>query len=187
LEEMIERIDRIIEETSFLPLFDNKRKLFSIGYNEEEEQLTKSYYDLLASEARQASLISIARGEVKKEHWFMLNRTLTEVNGYKGLISWTGTMFEYLMPLLIMKDYPDTLLHETYDFVIRCQKDYGSRRKVPWGVSESGYYNFDFRLSYQYKAFGIPSLGLKRGLINDTVIAPMLFVIMKTNDYSSFS
>ena len=88
--EMIERIDRIIEETSFLPLFDNKRKLFSIGYNEEEEQLTKSYYDLLASEARQASLISIARGEVKKEHWFMLNRTLTEVNGYKGLISWTG-------------------------------------------------------------------------------------------------
>lgn len=177
LGEMIERIDRLIEETSFLPLFDNKRKLFSIGYNEEEEQLTKSYYDLLASEARQASLISIARGEVKKEHWFMLNRTLTEVNGYKGLISWTGTMFEYLMPLLIMKDYPDTLLHETYDFVIRCQKDYGSRRKVPWGVSESGYYNFDFRLSYQYKAFGIPSLGLKRGLINDTVIAPYATVL----------
>ena len=176
-EELIERIDKLIEETSFIPLFDNKRKLFSIGYNEEEEQLTKSYYDLLASEARQASLISIARGEVKKEHWFMLNRTLTEVDGFKGLLSWTGTMFEYLMPLLIMKDYSDTLLHETYDFVIRCQKDYGYKRKVPWGVSESGYYSFDFRLSYQYKAFGIPSLGLKRGLINDTVVAPYATVL----------
>ncbi|HYE84242.1 MAG TPA: glucoamylase family protein [Clostridia bacterium] len=177
LNDLIARIDRLIEDTSFLPLFDNKRKLFSIGYNEEEEQLTKSYYDLLASEARQASLIAIARGEVKKEHWFMLNRTLTSVNGYKGLLSWTGTMFEYLMPLLIMKDYPNTLLHETYDFVIECQKDYGRKRKVPWGVSESGYYAFDFRLNYQYKAFGIPSLGLKRGLINDTVIAPYATVL----------
>ncbi|HPL99970.1 MAG TPA: glucoamylase family protein, partial [Bacillota bacterium] len=186
-EGLIERIDKLIEETSFLPLFDNKRKLFSIGYNEEEEQLTKSYYDLLASEARQASLISIARGEVKKEHWFMLNRTLTEVDGFKGLLSWTGTMFEYLMPLLIMKDYSDTLLHETYDFVIRCQKDYGNKRKVPWGVSESGYYSFDFRLSYQYKAFGIPSLGLKRGLINDTVIAPYATVLaLMVNPKESF-
>ncbi|KUO77746.1 MAG: hypothetical protein APF77_17805 [Clostridia bacterium BRH_c25] len=177
LDDLIGRVDKLIEDTSFLPLFDSKRKLFSIGYNEEEEQLTKSYYDLLASEARQASLIAIARGEVKKEHWFMLNRTLTSVNGYKGLLSWTGTMFEYLMPLLIMKDYPNTLLHETYDFVVRCQKDYGRRRKVPWGVSESGYYAFDFRLNYQYKAFGIPSLGLKRGLINDTVIAPYATVL----------
>ncbi|HQA66018.1 MAG TPA: glucoamylase family protein, partial [Bacillota bacterium] len=184
---LIGRIDKLIEETSFLPLFDNKRKLFSIGYNEEEEQLTKSYYDLLASEARQASLISIARGEVKKEHWFMLNRTLTEVDGFKGLLSWTGTMFEYLMPLLIMKDYSDTLLHETYDFVVRCQKDYGNKRKVPWGVSESGYYSFDFRLSYQYKAFGIPSLGLKRGLINDTVIAPYATVLaLMVNPKESF-
>lgn len=177
LNRIIERVDKLIAETSFLPLFDDKRKLFSIGYNEEEEQLTKSYYDLLASEARQASLIAIARGEAKKEHWFMLNRTLTEANGYKGLLSWTGTMFEYLMPLLIMKNYPDTLLNETYNFVLRCQKDYGSKRKVPWGVSESGYYNFDFKLSYQYKAFGIPSLGLKRGLINDTVIAPYATVL----------
>ncbi len=177
LDNIIERVDRLIEETSFLPLFDSRRKLFSIGYNEEEEQLTRSYYDLLASEARQASLIAIARGEIKKEHWFTLNRTLTSVNGYKGLISWTGTMFEYLMPLLIMKNYPNSLLNETYDFVVRCQKDYGRRRKVPWGVSESGYYSFDFRLNYQYKAFGIPSLGLKRGLINDTVIAPYATVL----------
>jgi cyclic beta-1,2-glucan synthetase len=177
LDSLIARVDRLIDDISFVPLYDSKRKLFSIGYNEEEEQLTKSYYDLLASEARQASLIAIARGEVKKEHWFMLNRTLTAVNGYKGLISWTGTMFEYLMPLLIMKNYPNTLLHETYDFVVRCQKDYGRKRKVPWGVSESGYNAFDLRLNYQYKAFGIPSLGLKRGLINDTVIAPYATVL----------
>ncbi|HWR61410.1 MAG TPA: glucoamylase family protein [Clostridia bacterium] len=174
---MLERVEKLIDNTSFLPLFDSKRKLFSIGYNEEEEQLTKSYYDLLASEARQASLIAIARGEVRKEHWFTLNRTLTLVNGHKGLISWTGTMFEYLMPLLITRNYPNTLLHETYDFVVRCQRDYGRRRKVPWGVSESGYYAFDFRLNYQYKAFGIPSLGLKRGLVNDTVIAPYATVL----------
>jgi hypothetical protein len=177
LDNLIDRLDKLIDGTSFLPLFDNRRKLFSIGYNEDEEQLTRSYYDLLASEARQASFIAIARGEVKKEHWFMLNRTLTSVNGYKGLLSWTGTMFEYLMPLLIMKNYPNTLLNETYDFVVRCQKEYGRRRKVPWGVSESGYYSFDFRLNYQYKAFGIPSLGLKRGLINDTVIAPYATVL----------
>ncbi|HWQ29362.1 MAG TPA: glucoamylase family protein [Negativicutes bacterium] len=177
LDELIARTDKIIESTSFTPLYDSKRKLFSIGYNEDEEQLTKSYYDLLASEARQASLIAIARGEVKKEHWFMLNRTLTLVNGYKGLISWTGTMFEYLMPLLITRDYTNTLLHETYDFVVRCQRDYGRRRMVPWGVSESGYYAFDFKLNYQYKAFGIPSLGLKRGLVNDTVIAPYATVL----------
>ncbi len=166
------RVQQIIDATKFQPLFDNKRKLFSIGYNEEEEQPTKSYYDLLASEARQSSFISIARGEVKKEHWFMLDRTLTNANGCKGLVSWTGTMFEYLMPLLIMKDYDNTLLNETYRFVVRAQREYGRKRHVPWGVSESGYYSFDFRLNYQYKAFGIPSLGLKRGLINDTVIAP---------------
>lgn len=169
---LINRIHFVVEDTYFLPLFDNKRKLFSIGYNEDEEKLTKSYYDLLASEARQASFIAIARGEIKKNHWFMLDRTLTNVDGYKGLVSWTGTMFEYLMPVLLMRDYANTLLNETYKFVIKSQMDYGRRRHVPWGVSESGFYAFDFRLNYQYKAFGIPSLGLKRGLINDTVVAP---------------
>jgi hypothetical protein len=172
IQNLIDRIQILIDNTTFVPLFDKKRKLFSIGYNEEDEQLTKSYYDLLASEARQASFIAIAKGEIKKEHWFMLDRTLTSVDGYKGLVSWTGTMFEYIMPLLIMKSYDNTLLKETYEFVIKCQREYGNKRKLPWGVSESGYYSFDLRLNYQYKAFGIPALGLKRGLINDTVIAP---------------
>lgn len=175
--DLLTRLDNLIDNINFVPLYDSKRKLFSIGYNEEEEMLTKSCYDLLASEARQASFIAVARGEVKKEHWFMLNRTLTSAEGSRGLLSWTGTMFEYLMPLLIMKDYANTLLNETYHFVVKCQRDYGKKRRVPWGVSESGYYAFDFRLNYQYKAFGIPALGLKRGLINDTVIAPYAAVL----------
>lgn len=172
INELIEKIDHLINTTEFAPLYSPKAKLFSIGYNVEEEQLTKSYYDLMASEARQASLIAIARGEVKREHWLMLDRTLTIVDREMGLVSWTGTMFEYLMPLLFMKNYKKTLWAQTYKFVIKCQKDYGRKRKVPWGVSESGFYSFDYRLNYQYKAFGIPNLGLKRGLINDTVISP---------------
>jgi cyclic beta-1,2-glucan synthetase len=172
INEIIEQLDHLIDNTEFTPLYCPKRKLFSIGYNVEEEQLTKSFYDLMASEARQASLIAIARGEVKREHWLMLDRTLTMVEGQMGLVSWTGTMFEYLMPLLLMKSYKKTLWAQTYKFVIKSQRDYGRRRKVPWGVSESGFYSFDFRLNYQYKAFGIPNLGLKRGLIKDTVISP---------------
>jgi len=171
-EELIFRLEQLIDHTEFTPLYCQKRKLFSIGYNVEEEQLTKSYYDLMASEARQASFIAIARGEVKKEHWLMLDRTLTLVDGQMGLVSWTGTMFEYLMPLLLMKSYTKSLWELTYHFVIKCQIDYGRRRKVPWGVSESGFFAFDYRLNYQYKAFGIPNLGLKRGLVNDTVISP---------------
>ncbi len=172
IDQLIERLDCLIDNMEFAPLYCSKRKLFSIGYSVEEEQLTKSYYDLLASEARQASLIAIARGEVKREHWHMLDRTLTIVDGQMGLVSWTGTMFEYLMPLLLMKNFTHTLWDETYQFVIKCQQDYGKKRKVPWGVSESGFYSFDYRLNYQYKAFGIPNLGLKRGLKNDTVISP---------------
>ena len=170
--ELIEKIDQMINNTEFAPLYCPKAKLFSIGYNASEEQLTKSYYDLMASESRQASLIAIARGEVKREHWLMLGRTLTIVDREMGLVSWSGTMFEYLMPLLLMKNYTKTLWEQTYKFVIKCQQDYGRKRKVPWGVSESGFYSFDYRLNYQYKAFGIPNLGLKRGLINDTVISP---------------
>ena len=172
IEELIEKLKELINQTEFTPLYCAKRKLFSIGYNVEEEHLTKSYYDLMASEARQASLIAIARGEVKREHWLMLDRTLTMVEGQMGLVSWTGTMFEYLMPLLLMKSYTKTLWAQTYEFVLKCQQDYGRKRRVPWGVSESGFYAFDYRLNYQYKAFGIPNLGLKRGLINDTVISP---------------
>ncbi|HOB21105.1 MAG TPA: glucoamylase family protein, partial [Candidatus Atribacteria bacterium] len=132
----------------------------------------KSYYDLLASEARQASFIAIAKGDVPQKHWFKLGRSLTLAGNLRVLISWSGTMFEYLMPLLIMRNYDNTLLDETYSAVVQVQKQYTDQRHIPWGISESGFYAFDLHLNYQYKAFGVPQLGLKRGLINDLVIAP---------------
>lgn len=169
---LIDRIDKISNEMEFIHLYDNKKQLFSIGYNIEENSLTNSYYDLLASEARQTSYIAIARGEVDVQHWFKLGRTLTRIDRYKGMISWSGTMFEYLMPLLIMKSIKNTLLDETYSFVLMSQKKYARQRNVPWGTSESGFYCLDIKLDYQYKAFGVPWLGLKRGLAEDMVVAP---------------
>ena len=174
---LIERISKLIDETKFSPLFDHKRLLFSIGYNTEDEHLSKSCYDLLASEARQASYIAIATGEVDRRHWLRMSRKLTAAEGGKGLVSWTGTMFEYLMPLLIMRNYENTLFDETYSFVVKVQKKYGKQRRMPWGISESGYSALDFNLNYQYKAFGVPELGLKRGLANDMVAAPYASIL----------
>lgn len=183
---LMEKCQDIIERTEFKPLFDERRQLFSIGYSAEDEQLNRSYYDLLASESRQTSFISIARGEIDQKHWFRLGRSLTFFDKYRGLVSWSGTMFEYLMPLLIMKDYKNTLLHNTYSFVLKSQSAYGNMRNVPWGVSESGYYAFDANMNYQYKAFGVPRLGLKRGLVNDMVIAPYATILaLMVDPYSA--
>lgn len=166
------RIQEIVKTMDFRLLYDEKRELFSIGYNVEEGQLTKSYYDLLASEARQASFIAIAKGDVPQKHWFKLGRSLTMIGDQRVLLSWSGTMFEYLMPLLIMRNYDYTLLDETYTAVVKGQRQYTEQRHLPWGISESGFYAFDLHLNYQYKAFGIPQLGLKRGLVNDLVVTP---------------
>jgi cyclic beta-1,2-glucan synthetase len=166
------KISSLIDLTSFVKLYDPKIGLFSIGYNVDENKLTNSYYDLLASESRITSYISVARREVPVSHWFKLGRSLALIDGYKGLVSWTGTMFEYFMPPLIMNVYGNTLLDETYKTVLRAQVNYGTGRNVPWGTSESGFYTFDLALNYQYKAFGVPELGLKRGLINDMVVSP---------------
>ncbi len=172
MDALIDRISRLIDATEFAPLYDTTRHLFSIGYNVEEEKLINSYYDLLASEARITSYIAIARREVPKKHWFKLGRALSVVDGYRGLVSWAGTIFEYLMPLLVMKNYRNTLMDETYGTIVKAQKMYGDKRNVPWGISESGYYGFDMLLNYQYKAFGIPDFGLKRGLAEETVVSP---------------
>ncbi|HPV00934.1 MAG TPA: glucoamylase family protein [Clostridiales bacterium] len=181
-DDLIRRISEIVDRTEFAPLFDRKRLLFSIGYNAEEGRLSKSYYDLLASEARQASFIAIARGEVDRKHWMRLGRKMTAADGGMGLVSWTGTMFEYLMPALIMRSYENTVLDETYSFVVKMQKKYGRQRNIPWGISESGYSALDFRLNYQYRAFGVPELGLKRGLANDMVTAPYASLLALTKD-----
>ncbi len=181
-EALAKRLEKIADNTQLSPLYSEKKELFSIGYNADENCLTNSYYDLLASEARATSFISVARGEVPQKHWFRLGRSLTTSNGYKGLVSWTGTMFEYLMPNIVMKKYKNTLLAESYWFTLFCQKRYGKKRHIPWGISESGYYSFDADQNYQYKAFGIPELGLKHGLSEDAVIAPYATMLALMED-----
>ncbi|TGE36917.1 glycosyl transferase family 36 [Desulfosporosinus fructosivorans] len=183
-----ERLKRMAMATDFTPLFDEIRQLFSIGYRVGESTLDKSYYDLLASEARQASFIAIAKGDVNHKHWFKLGRSLTLVKGNRSLVSWSGTMFEFLMPLLVMQNYKETLLDETYRSVVEVQMKYGAEHNIPWGVSESGFYAFDPQLNYQYKAFGVPGLGLKRGLIQDLVIAPYAsFMALMVNPRDALS
>jgi cyclic beta-1,2-glucan synthetase len=164
--------EQMMEEMDFNFLLDPERKVFTIGYNVSAQRADNSYYDLLASEARLASFVAIAKGDVPQEHWFRLGRQLTSVDGGRALISWTGTIFEYLMPLLVMRNYPGTLLDETYRTVVKRQIEYGEERGVPWGVSESAYNVRDLHLNYQYGPFGVPGLGLKRGLIEDLVVAP---------------
>ncbi|MEY4544075.1 MAG: hypothetical protein RL685_270 [Pseudomonadota bacterium] len=153
-------------------LYDPQRHLLSIGYNVADHRLDSSFYDLLASEARLASFIAIAQGKLPEEHWFALGRLLTTTRGKPALLSWSGSMFEYLMPLLIMPTYERTLLDETQRGVVERQIEYGRERGVPWGVSESGYNKTDAALNYQYRAFGVPGLGFKRGLADDLVISP---------------
>src|SRR6266496_840966 len=163
---------QVFDEMDFKFLLDPERKVFTIGYNVSEGRHDNSFYDLLASEARLASFVAIAKGDVPQEHWFRMGRQLTSIDGDRALISWTGTMFEYLMPLLIMRDYRETLLGQTYETIIHRQIEYGYERGVPWGISESAYGARDLQLNYQYGPFGVPGLGLKRGLIEDLVVSP---------------
>ena len=166
----------LFDAMDFRFLFDPKRKLFAIGCRLADEiseaRLDPSFYDLLASEARLASFIAIAKGEVPELHWFRLGRTVTSVHGAPVLLSWSATLFEYLMPLLIMRSYPNTLLDGSCRLAVRRQMEYAAARGVPWGISESAYNLVDRHGTYQYKAFGIPGLGLKRGLGDEVVVAP---------------
>ena len=153
-------------------LFDKVRRQFVIGYNVSEGRADASYYDLLASEARLANFVAIAQSQVPQESWFALGRLLTTTGHEPLLLSWSGSMFEYLMPLLVMPTYESTLLDQTYTAAVQRQIEYGRQRGVPWGVSECGYNTVDVHDNYQYRAFGVPGLGLKRGLADDLVIAP---------------
>ena len=153
-------------------LYDRGRHLLAIGYNVGEQRCDPSYYDLLASEARFSSFVGIAQGRLPQENWFALGRLLTSAGGQSVLLSWSGSMFEYLMPLLVMPTYDNTLLDQSYRVTVERQIAYGKQRGVPWGISECGYNSVDASLNYQYRAFGVPGLGLKRGLAEDLVIAP---------------
>ena len=163
-------VDLAEMEWSFL--FDEARQLLSIGYNVSERRRDAGRYDLLASESRLCTFVAIAQGHLPQESWFALGRLLTLAAGEPVLLSWAGSMFEYLMPLVVMPSYDDTLLDQTCRAAVKRQIEYGRRRGVPWGISESGYNLLDARLAYQYRAFGVPGLGLRRGLADDLVVAP---------------
>mgnify|MGYP000349337919 CR=1 FL=1 len=162
----------LVNAMEFGFLYESERKLFTIGYHPESFTRDDSYYDLLASEARLSSFMAIARNDVPLEHWFRLGRSLSRTAGATVLVSWSGSMFEYLMPVLVMRSLPFTLLAQSYEGVVDRHVSYASLRGVPWGVSESAYNVRDRHETYQYRAFGVPDLALKRGLARDLVIAP---------------
>ncbi|MFI5008130.1 MAG: glucoamylase family protein, partial [Solirubrobacterales bacterium] len=174
--DLARRAAALADGMSFRFLYDPQRRILSIGYrladSEGPGRLDPSYYDLLASEARLASFIGIAKGDLPETHWFHLGRLVTSVDGTPTLLSWSATLFEYLMPLLLMKSYPATLLDQTCRMAVRRQIEYAKDRAVPWGISESAYNIVDRHDNYQYKAFGVPGLGLKRGLGDELVVAP---------------
>src|SRR5688572_10128980 len=171
------RAETFFQEMSFSFLFDEQRHVFHIGYNVESGRLDNNYYDLLASEARISSLIAIARGDVSQSHWLYLARPLTQVAGMRSLLSWSGTMFEYLMPTLFAESYPNTLLDQSSEAAVQEQIRYGAENGIPWGKSEASYYAFDAAQVYQYRAFGVPTLGYKRGLADDLVVAPYASIL----------
>ena len=172
LQAIVEQSQQLFRETDFSFLFDPTRKLFSIGFRVRDGTLDPSYYDLLASEARLASFLAIAKGDVAPEHWFRLGRALTPVGRGSALISWSGSMFEYLMPALVMRAPALSLLDHTYRLVVARQMSYAAELGVPWGISESAFNARDLEQTYQYSSFGVPGLGLKRGLSEDVVVAP---------------
>jgi len=170
--DLARQADGYVEAMDFKFLFDEQRHVFHIGYNATTERLDTSYYDLLASEARIASLVAIAKGDIPESHWLHLGRPVTRVDGKQVLLSWGGTMFEYLMPGLLSRNYAGTFLSDSCQVAIDAQVGYAQQKHVPWGMSESGYFAFDASMNYQYHAFGVPDIGFKRDLSEEVVIAP---------------
>ncbi len=172
-EKLVHTCDKLIKNTNFKKLY-TKKDVFSIGYDSAESRLSIYNYNKFASEARLTSYLAICLGDVPSKHWFCLDKSLTTYKGRKGLISWSGTSFEYYMPLLFMKNYPNTLVDESYQFAHFCQKDYieSVSHKLPWGISESAYNELDNSLNYKYKAFSTPYLKAKEDKENRIVLAP---------------
>jgi hypothetical protein len=164
--------DQLSEEMDFGLLLDPRRKLLSIGYDVDAAHLNASCYDLLASESRIASFVAVAKDEVEQDCWFRLGRQHTVCENETVLISWTGTMFEYLMPLIWMRSHPGTLLADSLEAAVRAQQSYGKRRRIPWGISEAGYAKMDERENYQYAAFGVPGLALNVARAGVLVVSP---------------
>jgi len=172
LESMVIQLESLFHEMDFRFLYDSQCHMFALGYRVTEGALDSSYYDMLASEARLSSLVAIAKRDVPSTHWFHLGRRVTRAAHGTVLLSWSGSMFEYLMPSLVTFTPRYSLLDQTCRLVVKRQIEYGKERDVPWGVSESAFNGRDLYFTYQYTAFGVPGLGMKRGLGEDLVIAP---------------
>ena len=166
------RVEALALGMDFRFLYNAERKLFSIGFNVDEGQLDRSHYDMLCSESRLASYLAIAKGDVEATHWFRLGRHATVAAGQYALLSWGGTMFEYLMPPLFQRHFDGSILTQSCRAAIAKQAEYGRQNKVPWGISESAYGALAINSDYHYRSFGVPGLGLKRGLAKDLVISP---------------
>jgi hypothetical protein len=176
LQQIADHAERLIGAMDFRLLLDRRRKLLSIGFDTEAQVLQNSCYDLLASEARTATLLAIAKGDIPQECWFQLSRSHTTYKGAPVLMSWTGTMFEYLMPALWMESFPNTLLHKSKHKAVEVQCDYAQRMNVPWGISESSYVDTATG-TYGYYAFGVPELAVKQPDDTKLVIAPYASVM----------
>ncbi|WP_442578108.1 GH36-type glycosyl hydrolase domain-containing protein [Mesorhizobium sp. ASY16-5R] len=175
--ELRDRTRKFAFDMNFSFLLRQDRKLLSIGYRVEHHQLDESCYDLLASEARLTSLFAIAKGDIQTDHWFRLGRPIVEIGFQGALLSWSGSMFEYLMPPLVMKEPQGGILNQTNKLVVHRQIQYGRSKRIPWGISEAAYNARDREMTYQYTNFGVPGLGLKRGLAQNTVIAPYATIL----------
>ncbi len=184
INKLIERIYEKIHLMDFKFLYNERKELLSIGYNCENDSLDDNCYDLLASEARMASFLSVAKGDVPAEHWFKLSRIGVKEGKFKTLLSWSGTMFEYLMPMLYMKSYKGTLLYNTYKGCVSSQINYGKHKNVPFGISESCFYEMDSNLNYQYKAFGDPNLSIQKDYDN-LIISPYSSIMSLCVDFKN--
>ena len=169
---LAQKAEDIAFTMDFRPLYNKKKQLFSVGWHREKDACDKSFYDLLASEARLTIFFAVARRHAEPGAWFRAGRMLRMLDGYKGLCSWSGTMFEYLMPDLLLTPPPGTLLAESSNFALYAQRKHNQEKGLPWGISESGFYRFDLDLNYQYRAFGVQELGLERAASRAQVIAP---------------
>ncbi|WRS28166.1 glucoamylase family protein [Oscillospiraceae bacterium MB08-C2-2] len=184
---LIDRLGRLIEATDLIPLYNKEKNLFSIGWDEQSGVLNQSHYDFLMSEARLTSYYAVARKLIPRKHWGALNRTMSRNSGYAGAVSWTGTMFEYFMPHLLLPAYEGSLLNEGLIYCLYCQKR-RVKNQAPWGISESAYYAFDNFLNYQYKAHGVQKIGVKRHLDKELVISPYsTFITIPFNPNSSMA
>jgi cyclic beta-1,2-glucan glucanotransferase len=181
------QISRWVEKMDFAFLFDKRRNLLRIGWDADSEKAEQAHYDVLASEARSTVFVAIAKGDIPRDAWFRLQRKLTSYHGYRTLLSWSGTMFEYLMPCLYMKAYGHTLLAESLNTAVRVQQRYGRERNVPWGISESACGTRDHALNYQYRAFGVPVLAANPKLPEGLVVAPYATMLAAMVDQAAAS